>query len=176
MFRHVRRTLIVALSFALITLAVIAPTSSSAAPVTADEVAMSAAPAAAAAPDFLFSVSWSAPTYSGYLVRGGDSWVRYALQIYGWAWYTNHLRVVSFQGWTGTVNLEVLNLPAGVISEIPTSVFVPKSGSATVPIRFLAPANTPLTTATVTLRGTSGTNVKTANVAFTIVDQLPPLP
>lgn len=137
---------------------------------------MSAALAAATSPDFLFSVSWRAPDYSGYLVRGGDSWVRYALQIYGWGYYTNHLRVVSFQGWTGTVNLEVLGLPAGVISEIPGSVFVPKSGSATVPIRFLAPASVPLSSATVTLRGTSGAKVKTASVAFEIVEQLPPLP
>jgi hypothetical protein len=165
MYRHLKRILIAVVGFALLSLAVIAPVTTSAAP------AESHLP-----PDFLFSVSWPAPTYSGYLDRGGDSWVRYPLQIYGWAWCTNHLRLTSYQGWSGTVNLEVLNLPAGVISEIPTSVFVPSRGSASVPIRFLAPANAPLTTVTVTLRGTSGAKVKTADVLFTIVDQLPPLP
>ena len=175
MVLQLKRLLIITFGFALIALAVIAPGTSLAAPVAADAAEVFAAPAAAGTPTFGFSVAWPGPTYSGHLVRGGDSWVRYALPIYGWAWYTNILRVTPLNGFTGNVTLEVLGLPPGVISEIPSSVFV-QSKMVSVPIRFLAPANAPLTTATVTLRGTSGGVVKTQAVQFTIVDQLPPLP
>lgn len=171
MFRYLRSKLIAVLSLTVIVLVVIAPVTSSAAPVEA-------APQAAALnpPALLFSIAWPAPEYSGYLVRGGDNWVRYALQIYGWAWYTNTLRLVSYQGWSGNVQLSVLNLPQGVTSAMPASVFVPSGGSAMVPIRFLASTSAALATTTVTLRATSGSVVKTGDVRFSVVNQLPPLP
>jgi hypothetical protein len=156
------------LSFALIALAVIAPRTSSAAPV--------AAPQAAPTVEFLLSIAYRAPYESGYLVRG-DNKLFYALASYsGWFWSDNYITVISRNGWTGNVNLQTLNLPSGVTSEMPTTVFVPRYGSATVPIRLRAAIDAPLATATVTLRATSGSIIKTGDVQFAIVDQLPPLP
>jgi len=163
MFRHLRRVMIVGLSFALIALAFIAPGTTSAAP--------QAAPTA----EFLLSIAYRAPYESGYLVRG-DNKLLYALASYsGWFWSDNYIMVISRNGWTGNVNLQTLILPSGVTSEMPTTVFVPKYGSATVLILLRAATNAPLAAATVTLRATSGSIVKTGDVQFAIVDQLPPL-
>jgi hypothetical protein len=165
MFRHLRSALVTALCFVLIVLAVMAPGTSSVAP------AMAAGQA-----DFLLSIAYRAPYMSGYLVRG-DNKVLYPIASYsGWFWSDNYFLIISRNGFEGNVTLEALNLPSGVTSEMPNSVFVPKGKSVTTLIRLRAATNAALGAVTVTLRGTSGTIVHTGDLSFTVVDQLPPLP
>ena len=170
MVRYARNTLIAALGFGLIAMIVIAPGVSLAAP-------EKAAPSPALTrDDFLLSVAYRAPYMSGYLVRE-DNTLFYALASYsGWFWSDNYVMLISRNGFEGNVNLEVLDLPAGVTSEMPTTVFVPKFGNTIVSIKLRAATDAPLANANVTLRGTTANTIKTGNVEFEIVDQLPPLP
>jgi hypothetical protein len=94
----------------------------------------------------------------------------------GWFWSDNYLMVISRNGFSGNVPLAALNLPPGVTSEMPASVVVPKSGSVIDSIRLRASTTSALTSATVTLRGTSGALVRSSTLQFRVVDQLPRLP
>jgi hypothetical protein len=162
------------LSFALIALAVMAIVTSSAAPAAAARPRPTPTPAQTG--DFLFVIAYRWPDMSGYLVRG-DNKLLYALASYsGWFWSDNYLHIISLNGFQGNVSLEALNLPPGVTSELPPSVFVPKFGSTRFTIHLRAATDAPLTTATITLRGTSGSITHTGDARFTVVEQLPPLP
>lgn len=167
MFQQLRRSIIIVFSLGLLLVAVIAPGVSSA--------AITAAPQAAPTVEFLLSITYRAPYESGYLLRG-DNRLLYMQGFYGWSWGENWGMVISRNGWTGTVNLQALNLPAAVTSELPATVFVPKYGSARFSLHLRAAITAPITTTTVTVRASSGSIVKTEGVLFTIVDQLPPLP
>jgi hypothetical protein len=182
MVRRKRSTWMAALSFALIALAVMAFAISSAAPVTA--AMPKPRPTPTPTGDFLFSLNykgeyWTDPSY---LVRGDTGphpGPHYALASYsGWFWTENTLAVISRNGFTGTVNLEVLNLPSGVTSELPSSIFVPQGDGVIIEVHLRASAAAALGDVSgVTLRGTSGSIVHTANLpTFTVVEQLPPLP
>jgi hypothetical protein len=172
-----RSTLKAALIFALVALVMMIPGTPSTAPVEA------------ASPDLIFSLNYKAEYWSdpSYLIRddgtlpwpGSSHGPLYAIASYsGWFWTTNTLSVISRNGFTGNVNLEVLNLPAGITSEMPDSVFVPKGGGVTIAVHLRAASSVALADVSgVTLRGTSGSIVKTANLpTFTVVQELPPLP
>jgi hypothetical protein len=160
-----KRVLMAAMSFALIVLVAIAP----------GRVLLQSLLTSGTDSGVLLSVP-TVRRMKRLLVRG-DNKLFYALASYsGWFWSDNYITVISRNGWTGNVNLQTLNLPSGVTSEMPTTVFVPRYGSATVPIQLRSAIDAPLATATVTLRATSGSIVKTGDVQFAIVDQLPPLP
>jgi hypothetical protein len=176
MFRRLRRTVIATVSLALIVLAVIAPATSSAAPV--------AAPQAAAAPDFWFVLSYNTANWfdPSYVVRGDVSnypGPHYELCVYGCFWSDNSARLWSRSGgFSGTVTLEYLNLPPGITAEMPTSVFVPKFGAGpSFSVKLRATAAAALgNVSNVTFRARSGSIVHTVVLpTFTVVDQLPPL-
>jgi hypothetical protein len=167
MTRQIRRTLITALSITLITLAMMLPATS--------------APVVAASPDFLFSLNMKAEywNYPSYLIRGGDPGPDYPMASYsGWFWAENTLSVISRNGFQGNVNLAALNLPSGINSELPSSVYVPKGKGVTIVVHLRATPGAALGDVSgVTLRGTSGNLVHTANLpTFTVVDERPPLP
>lgn len=171
MFRHVRHTLIVALSFTLLTLVVIAPGISSAAPTEAPQ-------AAALSPDFSFWLSYDTANWfdPSYLARGGRGPL-YELCVYGCFWSENALQIGSRNGFTGNVTIEVLNLPPGITAELPSFLFVPKFRSVRTSVYFRATTTAALGNVSgVILRGRSGNIVHTIELpTFTVVDQLPPL-
>ncbi len=180
MVRQLRTVLIAAVSFGLIALAVMVLGTSSASTVIAAKKTPTPGPSPTPTPtstaDFIFSLNLKAEFgWVGYLVRGGDAGPVYEMCSYGCFWVTNTLHVISRNGFEGDVNLEVLNLPPGVTSEMPNSIFVPKGDGTTISVLLRATADAPLGDATMTLRGTSGTIVHTADVRFMVVDQLPPL-
>lgn len=177
MFRHLTRILLVALSFAVIVLAVIAPGTSSAAPIAAPQ-------AAAVTPDFWFTLSYNTANWfdPSYVLRGDVSAFPgpdYELCVYGCFWSDNSLKLWSRSGgFTGNVTLAVLNLPPGITAEMPASVFVPRFGAGprfSVKLRATSAAALGNVSG-VTFRATSGTIVHTVVLpTFTVVDKLPPL-
>jgi hypothetical protein len=163
-------------------------------------VLSAAAPAAraqTASPDFSLAPAVANQVLSlGYLVRGGlqsctgnclGALVEPKLQACvddftctTYVYTTSNLEVISKNGFLGTVTLELLDLPAGVVSQVAPSVTI-ASGSgfppfASTPFTLKAGAAAPLGTFTVTVRATSGLLVHTIGYTVTIVDALPPLP
>lgn len=137
-------------------------------------------PVEAASPDLIFSLNFKGEYHTGpsYLDRGGDFGPRYLVGWYGYSYTTNWLSVISRNGFAGDVDLEVLNLPAGITAEMPESVYVERFNSARITIKLrAAPGATLGDVSGVTIRGTAGSIVKTALLpTFEVVDELPPLP
>lgn len=125
--------------------------------------------------DFLFSVNFKYQFGdTGYLVRDGSTGPLYAFQVYG-CWYgRNTLSVISQDGFDGSVDLDVIGLPNGVDELLPSSVTVAPRDGETMTIDLAASPDTPLGDHVVTLRGRSGSLTHTAEVGFTVVDELPP--
>jgi hypothetical protein len=92
--------------------------------------------------------------------------------------YQSHQVVVSTEnGFSGTVSLELLGLPPGVVSETPTSIFVPAGFSSKgAPFKLVAAAGAVLGDAVVTVRATSGNILRTLNLPITVQDELPACP
>jgi hypothetical protein len=140
------------------------------------------------APDFRFQPT-TFPGFNGYLVRGGlqsctgnctGGLVEPKEQVClddacsTWIYTSDQLQVVAVNGFAGTVNLEVLNLPPGVTSQTAASVTIDPGGSlAATPFSLKADASVPLGTFTLTVRGTSGTLVHSIGYEITVVDVLP---
>lgn len=182
MFRHGKRIVIGGLSFALIALIVMAFVVTSASPAVAARPRSTPTPVPA---DFYFVLSYDAPRWfdPSYVVRGDTSAFpgpHYPLCVWGSCfWSDNTLRIwPRTSNFSGTVNIEILNLPPNITAEIPSSVFVPLFGRAVIPVKLRASTAAELMNVSgVTFRGTSGSIVHTAQLpAFTVVDQLPPLP
>ncbi len=90
--------------------------------------------------------------------------------FYDW----NQISVTSLNGFTGTVNLSLPNLPAGVTSLTAASISLPQAGSSSTPLKLLASTGASAGTTNVTLQGTSGALVHTVSLSLSIADQLPP--
>lgn len=156
----------------------------------------SAARGQTASPDFSLAPTVAGQVLNlGYLVRGGlqlctancfgglvEPKVQSCLADFTCTtpiYTTTDIQVISVNGFLGTVNLEVLNLPPGVTSQMPASVtIVAGSGFppfASTKFSLKADATAPLGTFTVTLRATSGLIVHTIDYQITIADALPPL-
>jgi hypothetical protein len=156
----------------------------------------SAARGQTASPDFSLAPTVAGQVLNlGYLVRGGlqlctancfgglvEPKVESCLADFTCTtpiYTTTDIQVISANGFLGTVNLEVLNLPPAVTSQMPASVTI-VAGSGFPPFastRFSlkADATAPPGTFTVTLRATSGLIVHTIDYLITVVDALPPL-
>jgi len=134
--------------------------------------------------DFSISANYRAPAI-GYLVRGGlrladcprcttDVEPRYVRSSFGEIFYdSNSLGLVSLNDFAGTITLEVRNLPPGVTSQTATSVFLPRRGAVSTPLRLTAASSAPLGDATITVRATSGSIVHTLSLPISVVDQMP---
>ena len=125
------------------------------------------------------------PPTVGYLVRGGlrltacaicttDVEPRYVGLSFGRLFYdSNSIGLVSLQDFQGTVTLEVLDLSPGVTSRTASSAVVPRRAAISVPLRLEAAADAPLGDATITLRATAGSTMKTLALPISVVDQMP---
>jgi hypothetical protein len=147
------------------------------------------APTPAPAPaDFALSVNYASPSFVGNLVRGaafgtpcnqcnGGAVPQPAYVVadpFGCFYDWNQISVTSLNGFTGTVNLSLLNVPGGVTSFTATSLSLPQAGSTSTPLKLLASTGAAVGTTTIALQGTSGTLVHTVSLDLSVADQLPP--
>lgn len=138
-------------------------------------------------PDFSLSVNYAPPSFAGFLIRG-ETWDPHPLcnlcTTYGGPHYVvpdplgcfydaNSIGVVGLNGFGGTVNLAILNLPAGVTSVTATSMVIPRGGANSVPFKLQAAGSAALGSATVTIQASSSTIVHTLNLPISTVDQPP---
>ena len=82
--------------------------------------------------------------------------------------------MVSLNGFSGTITLEILNLPAGVASQTATSIILPAGSARITDFKLVAASAAALGNATVTIRATSGSIVHTIEREIWVVDELPP--
>jgi hypothetical protein len=138
--------------------------------------------------DFALSVNYASPSFIGNLVRGatfgtpcsqcnGGALPQPAYVVpdplgcfYDW----NQISVTSLNGFTGTVNLSLPNLPAGITSFTAATISLPQAGSSSTPLKLLASTGASVGTTNVTLHGTSGALAHTVSLSLSIADQLPP--
>lgn len=140
-----------------------------------------------AAADFALSVNYGA-AFTGNLIRG-ETWNPHPLcnlcVTYGGPHYvvpdplgcfydSNSIGLVSLNDFSGTVTLEVLNLPPGVTSVTAASVSVPRRGAVSTGFKLQAASTAAVGSATVTLRASSGAIVHTVTLPISVADQLPP--
>jgi hypothetical protein len=134
------------------------------------------------AADFAFTANYQPPAFVGHLVRGGllscalcttSVEPRYRVTGFTPGWDSNSLGVVSLNGFSDAVTLEVTGLPAGVSSLTATSVSVPRRGATSTPFRLLASATAAIGDATVTVRATGGGRVHTIALPISVADALP---
>jgi hypothetical protein len=82
--------------------------------------------------------------------------------------------LTSLNGFSGTVSLQMLNLPAGVTSLTATSVTLATNATAYTDFTLQAASNAVPGDYLVTVRATSGTLVHDAQHLIRVVEQLPP--
>jgi hypothetical protein len=132
--------------------------------------------------DFALSANYTAPTFVGYVVRGGLSSCpecttavepRYVGRSFSCFYDSNSISLVSLNDFSGVVRLEVLDLPDGVTSQTATSLNVPRRGAVGTPFKLQASGDAALGDATVKVRATSGSIVHTLNLPISVADQLP---
>ena len=131
--------------------------------------------------DFVLGANYKAPTFVGYVVRGGvPSCVgcttavepRYVGASFDCFYDSNTISLVSLSDFSGDVKLEVLNLPAGVTSQTATKLTVPRRGVVSTPFKLQASGDAALGNATLTVRTTSGSIVHTLALPISVADQL----
>ena len=134
------------------------------------------------AADFALSANYQPPSFVGHVVRGGLSSCvgcttavepRYVGRSFSCFYDSNSTSLVSLNGFSGDVKLEVLDLPAGVASQTATKLTVPRRGAVSTPFKLQASGDAPLGDATVTVRATSGSIVHTLDLPISVADQLP---
>jgi hypothetical protein len=134
------------------------------------------------AADFALTANYKAPSFVGHMVRGGLTSCagcttavepRYVGTSFSCFYDSNTISLVSLNGFSGDVKLEVLNLPAGVMSQTATKVTVPRRGAISTPFKLEASGDTELGDATVTVRAISGSIVHTLDLPISVADQLP---
>jgi hypothetical protein len=132
--------------------------------------------------DFALTANYKPPSFVGYVVRGGLSSCagcttavepRYVGASFGCFYDSNTISLVSLNDFGGDVKLEVLNLPAGVTSQTATKLTVPRRGVVSTPFKLQASGDAALGNATITLRATSGSTVRTLDLPISVADQLP---
>lgn len=82
----------------------------------------------------------------------------------------------SINGFSGTVTLELLNLPPGVTSQTATTMTVAANATTSTPFKLQASSTTLPGDYTVTVRATSGSLVHEWSSPLHVVDPLPALP
>ena len=135
--------------------------------------------------DFTLGANYQPPAFVGHLVRGGLASCpdcttavepRYVGTSFSCFYDSNFLGLASLNDFSGTVILEVLELPPGVTSQTATSVAVPRRGTTSTPLRLQADSGAALGTATGRVRATSGALVHTLQLPISVAGQLPPCP
>jgi hypothetical protein len=131
--------------------------------------------------DFALVANYQPPAV-GYVVRGGFASCgtcttgvepRYPVTGFTRGWDSNTLSVVSLNGFSGSVSLEVVGLPLGVTSRTATSVSVPRRGAASTPFSLQAASFAAAGDATVTVRASGGGRTHTVVLPIAVVDALP---
>jgi hypothetical protein len=134
------------------------------------------------AADFALTANYMPPSFVGYVVRGGLSSCagcttavepRYVGRSFSCFYDSNSIDLVSLNGFSGDVRLEVLDLPAGVASQTATKLTVPRRSAVSTPFKLQASGDAALGDATVTVRATSGSIVHTLDLPISVADQLP---
>src|SRR5215210_2231202 len=137
---------------------------------------------AGSAPDFALTANYKPPSFVGYVVRGGLSSCancttavepRYVGRSFSCFYDSNSIDLVSLNGFSGDVRLEVLDLPAGVASQTATKLTVPRRGAVGTPFKLQASGDAALGDVNVTVRATSGSIVHTLDLPISVADQLP---
>jgi len=137
---------------------------------------------AGSAPDFALTANYKPPSFVGYVVRGGMSGCancttavepRYVGRSLSCFYDSNSIDLVSLNGFSGDVRLEVLDLPAGVASQTATKLTVPRRGAVGTPFKLQASGDAALGDVNVTVRATSGSIVHTLDLPISVADQLP---
>jgi hypothetical protein len=141
------------------------------------------------AADFAFGTNYGA-SFGHYLIRG-ETWDPHPLcdkcvtyggphvlsSSYGSCFFDlNSISVVSLNGFSGTVQLDILGLPSSVTSRTASSLTVQSgtSPAASTGFRLEAASTASLGTFTATIQGTSGTVTHSVSLPVSVVDQLPP--
>ncbi len=134
------------------------------------------------AADFALTANYKPPSFVGHVVRGGlPSCVgcttavepRYVGTAFDCLYDANTISLVSLNDFSGSVTLEVLNLPAGVTSQTATNLTVPRRGAVSIPFKLKASGSAVLGDATVTVRAKSGSTVHALDLPISVVDRLP---
>jgi hypothetical protein len=135
--------------------------------------------------DFSLTANYRSPAFVGHLVRGGlpdcpDCTTaiepRYLGTSFSCFYDSNTLSLASLNGFSGTVTLEILNLPPGVTSWTAASMVVPRRGAVSTPLSLRAEPGAAVGDATVTVRATSGGLVHSLSLPIRVADQLPACP
>jgi len=99
------------------------------------------------------------------------------LSYEGCVYQMHTIAAVAENDFSGTVALEVLNLPSGVVSETASAITIPEGFlSRSAALKLVAAPDAPLGDTVVTVRGTSGSLVRTLDLAIAVRDALPPCP
>ena len=134
------------------------------------------------AADFALTANYKPPSFVGYVVRGGLPSCagcttavepHYVGRSFSCFYDSNSIGLVSLNGFSGDVRLEVLDLPAGVTSQTATKLTVPHRGAVGTPFKLQASGDAELGDAMVTVRATSGSIVHTLDLPISVADQLP---
>ena len=132
--------------------------------------------------DFVLTANYKSPSFMGHVVRGGLSSCvgcttavepRYVGTSFDCFYDSNTINLVSLNGFSGDVRLEVQNLPAGVTSQTATKLTVPHRGVVSTPFKLQASGDAALGDTTVTVWATSGSMVHTLELPISVADQLP---
>ncbi len=132
--------------------------------------------------NFALTANYKPPSFVGYVVRGGLPSCagcttavepRYVGASFDCFYDSNTISLVSLNGFSGDVKLEVLNLPAGVTSQTATKLTVPRRDVVSAPFKLQASGDAALGDATVTVRATSDSIVHTLDLPISVADQLP---
>jgi hypothetical protein len=132
--------------------------------------------------DFALTANYKSPSFVGHVVRGGFSSCvgcttavepRYVGTSFDCFYDSNTISLVSLNGFSGDVRLEVQNLPAGVTSQTATMLTVPRRDVVSTPFKLQASGDAALGDATVTVRATSGSIVHTLDLPISVADRLP---
>jgi hypothetical protein len=147
-----------------------------------------ASPTSSPVADFAFGTNYG-PSFGHYLIRG-ETWDPHPLcnncvtyggphvlsSSFGSCFFdANSISVVSRNGFSGTVQLEMLGLPVGVTSRTAASLTVQSGTSPSASTGFRLEASTAAAsgTFTATIQGTSGTITHSVSLPISVVDQLP---
>jgi hypothetical protein len=132
--------------------------------------------------DFALTANYKSPSFVGHVVRGGLSSCvgcttavepRYVGTSFDCFYDSNTINLVSLNGFSGDVRLEVQNRPAGVTSQTATKLTVPHRGVVSTPFKLQASGDAALGDTTVTVWATSGSMVHTLELPISVADQLP---
>ena len=86
---------------------------------------------------------------------------------------SNSFSLVSRNGFSAEVAIEIVGLPAGVTPQTATELTVPRRGAVSTPFKLQAGSGAAYGGATVTVRARSGAIVHTLGLPISVADRLP---